>query len=98
MSSVTVTIASDGTFSPSTLTVHQGDTVSWVADGADAVVCIDPADYFGGDRFEIPNGQTLDLTVQCGPIGGFDFIVIVGDLSVSCEDGSRGTGVGRGDP
>lgn len=98
MSTVTVTIASDGTPTPSALTVAQGDTVTWVANGADVVLCIDPAAYFGGSRFEIPNGDTLDLTVVSGPIGGFDFITKVGDLTEDCG-GSRGTGgEGRGEP
>ncbi|WP_420456326.1 hypothetical protein [Rubrivirga sp.] len=89
MSSITVTIASDGTTTPSDIQASPGDTVSFHADGADAVLCLHPEAFFGGSRYEISNGETVDLTVQPDASGRFDFIVVVGDLTASCRDGSR---------
>ena len=88
MSTVTITLASDGTPSPSSVQVNPGDTLRFHADGADAVVCIHPAEYFGGERFAIPSGETADLTVQPEASGSFEYIVTVGDLEASCR-GSR---------
>ncbi len=88
MSSITVTIASDGTTTPSDIQAGPGDTVSFHADGADAVLCLDPEAFFGGSRYEIPNGETVGLTVQPDASGRFEFIVVVGDLTASCR-GSR---------
>ena len=96
MSSITVTIASDGTTSPSDIQARPGDTVSFHADGADAVLCLDPEAFFGGSRYEIPDGETADLTVQPDASGRFEFIVVVGDLAASCRDGRRDKVIGGG--
>ena len=88
MNDVTVTISSDGTASPSDIRVRPGDTVSFHADGADVVLCVDPEAFFGGTRYEISDGETVDLTVQAGASGRFEFMTVVGDLSASCK-GSR---------
>lgn len=87
MNDVTVTISSDGTPSPSTVRVQPGDTVSFHADGADVVLCVDPGSFFGGTRYEIPSGETVDLTVQSGASGAFEFVVAVGDLGAPCRGG-----------
>lgn len=99
MSTVPVTIDSQGTPTPDPIQAGLGDIVAFHADGADVVVCIDPASYFGGERFEIANGDTLDLPVQSVAGGGFEYIVKVGDLSAPCT-GGRGTkdGSGQGGP
>lgn len=97
MPDTTVTIASDGTATPSDIRVRPGDTVSFHADGADVVLCLDPARFFGGDRYEIPSGKNVDLTVQSSARGSFEFITIVGDLDAACrgtrdKDRSGGSG------
>lgn len=99
MSTITVTIASDGTTSPSDIQARPGDTVSFHADGADAVLCLDPETFFGGSRYEIPDGETADLTVQPDASGRFEFVVQVGDLSADCRgrrDKEYGGGGGVG--
>ena len=94
MSATTVTIAADGTPSPSDVRASPGDAVSFRADGADVVLCVAPTSVFGGERYEIAAGGTLDLTVQSGATGAFEFLTHVGDLAVRCRDGSRDKGRG----
>ncbi|MDX1420746.1 MAG: hypothetical protein R3181_12320 [Rubricoccaceae bacterium] len=98
MSDVTVTIASDGTPTPSDIQISPGDTVSFHADGADIVLCVDPGEYFGEERYAIPNGETVHLTMQADASGSFEYITLVGDLSADCYDGrdKRGGGGGNG--
>ncbi|PAP75158.1 hypothetical protein [Rubrivirga marina] len=98
MPDVKVTIASDGTPSPSDIPAGPGDTVSFHADGADVVLCIDPKSFFGGARYEIPMGQVEALTVQPDARGSFEFMTLVGDLSAPCKGGrdKQYTGGGGG--
>lgn len=95
MADTTVIISSDGTPTPNTLEVYKGDVVSWVADGADVVLCISKPQYFGGPRFEIPNGETLDLEVRNDNMGGFEFLIKTGDLSAKCKGGRGEPGGGE---
>lgn len=99
MSEVKITIASDGTPSPTNVQLSVGDTLYVQADGTDAVFCVHPPAFFGGERHEIPAGQTAALTVQPGASGSFDFIVVAGDLDAPCGGGrdkamAGGGGVG----
>lgn len=99
MSDITVTISSDGTPSPSSIQVQPGDTVSFRSERADAVLCIDPAAFFGGERYEIPGEKTLDLTVQPEASGSFKYIIRTGDLNAPCRGprdraGGGGGGIG----
>ncbi len=99
MADTTVQIASDGTFTPATLDIHAGDTVTFVAQ-ADSVLCVAPADVFGAERFEIPAGGEQQLQVLKTP-DALDFVARVGDLSAPCRGGgrdktSRGGQVGGG--
>lgn len=95
MADVTVRIDSDGTFSPSTLDVHVGDTVTFAA-AADSVLCVAPEAVFGGERFEIPAGREKKLQVQART-SSLDFVVRVGDLGAPCRgDGRERTSRGGG--
>lgn len=96
MSDITVTIAGDGTPTPSDIQVQAGDTVSFHAEGADIVLCVDPASFFGGERYEIPNGAAADLTVQPGASGSFEYITIPGDLDALCRGRRDRSGGGGG--
>ena len=96
MSDITVTIASDGTPSPAHVQASPGDTVSFHADGADVVLCIDPDRFFGHERYEIPDGESVALTVQSGAPDAFKFITRVGDLNAPCRGGRDKTSGGGG--
>lgn len=93
---ITVTIDSVGTFSPRSIAPNPGDVVSFLAGGGDAVLCVDPDSLFGGERFAIANGSSLDLVVQEEAVHiDFGYIACLGDLEMTCE-ACRQQGV-RGD-
>lgn len=93
MADATITIAANGTPSPdpATLTFDSGDTVTFVADGADVVLCTAPPNFFGGVRHEIPDGESIDLTVSPSASGSFEYVIKTGDLDAKCK-GGRGPG------
>ncbi|GIV57724.1 MAG: hypothetical protein KatS3mg042_0637 [Rhodothermaceae bacterium] len=96
---LTVTISSDGTFSPDPISPNPGDTVAFMADGTDVVLCVEPASLFGGERYEIPAGTTLPLEVQPDAIHiSFAYVAILGDLSADCVGARGGEGGGRTGP
>jgi hypothetical protein len=100
---LTVTIDGDGNFDPTSIAPNPGDTVSFVAGGGDAVLCVDPEALFGEGRYAIANGANLDLTVQAAAIHvDFGYIACLGDLEMTCDvcrQGVRGTeGGGRTGP
>lgn len=91
MPNVTIAIASDGTMNPSNFHINPGETASFEANGNDVVLCVDPEGLFGEERYEIPNGTTLDLVVQATANNiSFELKTRVGDLEASCT--KRGTG------
>ena len=99
MSDITVTIDRDGTPTPGKIQVQPGDTVSFRSEEVDAVLCIAPAQFFGDERYEIPGGKMVALTVQPGASGSFEFITRVGDLNAPCRGprdkaGNGGGGIG----
>ena len=102
MANVTVTIAPDGTPTPSSIQVDPGDTVGFHADGVDVVLCVLPKTVFGSMSFIIPEDTTLNLLVQnFASSGPFEYITLVGDLEAECEgrgdeDGEGGGNVGGG--
>lgn len=87
MADVTVRIDADGSFSPPSLDLQVGDSVTFTAE-ADSVLCVAPAAVFGGERFEIPAGQERVLQVQAGA-SSLDFVARVGDLSAPCRGNGR---------
>lgn len=88
-------IEADGSFSPTRLRLEPGDTLVVRAE-VDAVLCIDSAKVFGENRYEIPAGRQIELTVEDDAPGGFDFIVQTGDLSAPCKGRRAATGEGSG--
>lgn len=94
-----VTISSDGAFSPNTIAPDPGDVVSFRADGADVVLCVDPSTVFGGERYPIADGSTADLTVQDDAIHvDFAYVALVGDLEAACGSFRGGEGGGKTGP
>lgn len=97
MATITVNISSNGDPSPDPITISIGDTVTFYADGEDVVLCISDDAIFGDDRYQIPADTSLDLQVQTGaPQGGFDYLVLIGDLNATCGGGKGGDGEGSG--
>lgn len=95
----TVTISSDGTFSPNTIAPNPGDVVSFRAEGADVVLCVDPSTVFGAERYPIADGSTADLTVQEEAIHiDFAYVACVGDLDAACGGCRGGEGGGKTGP
>lgn len=99
LKSVTVTIGEDGSFSPSTIAPNPQDTVRFVAQGQDVVLCVDPASLFGAERYAIASGTALDLTVNPEAVNiDFGYSACLGDLEAACG-GCRGEeGGGRTGP
>ncbi len=96
---IVVTIAADGSFSPDPISPDPGQVVSFHADGQDVVLCVEPADVFGGERFEIPNGSSADLRVQPGAVHvAFAYVAIMGDLAADCMGARGGEGSGTTGP
>ena len=90
MSTITITIAADGTPSPSHIQVSEGDIVCYQA-ADDTVLCVVQESMFGSERFEIPRGSTICLLVHPNPPEEFQYLTFVGDLGERCG-GGRGTG------
>jgi len=96
---VVVTIAADGSFSPDPISPDPGQVVTFQADGQDVVLCVDPASVFDGERFEIPNGGAVDLTVQPSAVHvSFAYVAIMGDLASECRGARGGEGSGTTGP
>ncbi|WP_456429051.1 hypothetical protein [Rhodocaloribacter sp.] len=96
---IVVTVAADGSFSPDPISPDPGQGVSFRADGQDVVLCVDPASVFGGERFEIPNGGAVDLTVQPGAVHvAFAYVAVMGDLGAECRGARGGEGSGTTGP
>ena len=102
MAHESLTIATDGTITPTNIHVNPGDTVSFHADGDDAVLCVDPDILFGAERYEIPDGDTITLTVQNDATHiTFAFLTVMGDLTAACggaRGGVNGSGGDTGPP
>lgn len=103
MAELKVTIDRNGSFTPRQLQLSTGDLVSFVSNEEDAVLCFDSDGVFGEARYEIPEGEFVNLTVQAGAPQAFEFIARMGDLDARCRGardrtGSGGGGTVGGDP
>ena len=96
-----VTISTDGTPTPDDIEINPGDRVTFQTAKADVVLCVDPTELFGAERFIIPAGDRLNVLVQdFAPPGEFAYLIITGNLDRPCKgrggDGEGGGSVGGG--
>ena len=92
MADVTVVIDGDGNFTPGNIRPNPGDKVTFESPDDDVVLCVTTAAVFGQNRYEIPTGAALTVTVKEDAINvGFGLSVQVGTLEGDCG-GARGNG------
>jgi len=88
-----VTLDGDGNPSPEKLPrLSAGDSITFSANGDDAVVCFPDDGLFGSARFEVADGTSVTITAQHSDMTGvYVYSVSVGDLNADCG-GHLGSG------
>jgi hypothetical protein len=94
MATITIQFDNAGNPTPATINPKIGDTVVFQASAQPIVLCVDPTSIFGVERYPIPAGTSISLTVQAGASGNFTFTSLAGDINAEC--GARGTTGGDG--
>ncbi len=98
MAIVTVSIAGTGSPNPRHINVDYGDTVIFLADGVDVVLCFDDITIFGGTRYEVPSSTSQSLVVQTSATPGpFSYVAKIGDLDANCMRPRSGDEPGGGE-
>ncbi|NQV71877.1 hypothetical protein HQ496_02050 [bacterium] len=94
MAHYNVSLDGDGNPTPERLPkMYAGDTLTFAANGDDAVVCFTDDSVFSASRFEVPDGASVTLTAQTtGPSNAYMFSISVGDLNAPCGGHLAGGG------
>ena len=100
MASLSFDVTRNGKLALTGYTLHPGDEIELSATSVDTLVCISRDSVFGSDRFEIPAGETVTLTVkEDAEEGRFDWSINTRDgLDAPCDfrdEGGSGSVAGR---